>query len=87
MSSVHLDARHPLATKEGWASFVGKANPEPPQLLSGADMDRMDDLERDLYNEARQDYHSSLLLVATPDIRKIIQESWTPDWRVVACQR
>jgi hypothetical protein len=38
----------------------------PPQLLSGADMDRMDDLERDLYNEARQDYHSSLLLVATP---------------------
>jgi Bacterial TniB protein len=72
VSSVHLDARHPLATKEGWASFVGKANPEPPQLLSGADMDRMDDLERDLYNEARQDYHSSLLLVATPDIRKII---------------
>ncbi len=72
MSSLHLDARHPLATKEGWASFVGTASPEPPQLLSTPDLDRMDELERELYNEARQDYHSSLLLVATPDIRKVI---------------
>lgn len=72
MTSLQLDARHPLATKEGWSLFVGQANPEPPQLLSDNDLERIDDLERDLYNEARQDYHSSLLLVATPDIRKII---------------
>lgn len=72
MSSIHLDARHPLATKEGWSSFVGTAHPQPPQMLSGSDRERMDELERELYDEARQDYHSSLLLVATPDIRKVL---------------
>ena len=28
-------------------------------------------VEREIYDEARQDYHSELLLVATPDIRQI----------------
>jgi AAA domain len=65
--------RHPLATKEGWAAFVAQpAAPEPPRLLPAADFARLDKLERDLYNEARQDYHAALLLVATPDIKKII---------------
>ena len=64
--------RHPLATKEGWMSFAGQPTPEPPRLLPAADWARLDSFERELYNETRQDYHSALLLVATPDIRRII---------------
>lgn len=63
--------RHPLATKEGWAAFVSRSRPEPPRLLPGADLARLDAAEREVYDEARQDYHSELLLVATPDIRQI----------------
>ncbi|MGY1948695.1 MULTISPECIES: TniB family NTP-binding protein [Nocardia] len=72
MSAIYLDARHPLATKQGWSSFVDESQPEPPFLLPADVFAKLDGLERDLYNEARQDYHSSLLLVATPDIRRII---------------
>ncbi|WP_433664731.1 ATP-binding protein [Nocardia sp. CA-128927] len=72
MSDSMLYSRHPLATKQGWSAFIAQANPEPPQLLSDADWRKLDGLEREVYDDARQDYHSSLLLVATPDIRKII---------------
>lgn len=71
MSSGYADLRHPLATKEGWAAFVSRAHPEPPRLLPESDLKRLDPVEREIYNEARQDYHSELLLVATPDIRQI----------------
>ncbi|MEV0898292.1 TniB family NTP-binding protein [Actinoplanes sp. NPDC049802] len=64
--------RHPLATKQGWASFVAQAMPEPPRLLPAADWQRLTSFEREVYNETRQDYHAALLLVATPDIKKII---------------
>jgi hypothetical protein len=63
--------RHPLATREGWAAFVSRSRPEPPRLLSAADMERLDAAEREIYDDARMDYHSELVLVATPDIRKI----------------
>jgi hypothetical protein len=64
--------RHPLATKVGWNAFVSGASlPEPPRLLAAADLERLDPDERELYDCARQDYHSELNLVATPDILKI----------------
>jgi hypothetical protein len=64
--------RSPLATKEGWKAFVSGASlPEPPRLLAAADLERLDPDERELYDCARQDYHSELTLVATPDILKI----------------
>ncbi|MGO4613757.1 ATP-binding protein [Nocardia sp. 2YAB30] len=66
--------RHPLSAKQGWASFAAQTSPEPPRLLPVADFDRLDGFEREFYSEARQDYHSSLLLVATPDIRRIIHQ-------------
>lgn len=66
-------ARHPLTTKQGWACFAAQSgHPTPPRLLPAEDFDRLDGLERELYNEIRQDYHSALLLVATPDIKRII---------------
>ena len=69
--SEYAELRHPLATKEGWAAFVSRSRPEPPRLLPDADLARLDPAEREIYDEARQDYHSELLLVATPDIRQI----------------
>jgi hypothetical protein len=72
MNGDYLDARHPLTTKEGWAAFVSRSYPDPPRLLSAGDLRQLDPLEREIYDEARQDYHSELLLVATPDIRQII---------------
>jgi len=63
--------RHPLATREGWAVFVSRSRPEPPRLLSAGDLERLDAAEREIYDDARMDYHSELVLVATPDIRKI----------------
>ena len=64
-------ARHPLATKEGWRSFVSQTQPMPPQLLAESDWRRLDEIERDIYDDARRDYHAELLLVATPEIRQI----------------
>ncbi len=69
MSLLSTDVRHPLATKQGWASFVAQISQEPPRLLPAEDWKRLTPFERDLYDEARQDYHSALLLVATPDTR------------------
>jgi hypothetical protein len=63
--------RHPLTTKEGWAAFASRPLPEPPRLLPAADLERLEPAEREIYDEARMDYHSELLLVATPDIRRI----------------
>lgn len=66
-------ARHPLTTREGWSSFASQTgHAAPPQLLPTGDFDRLDGLERELYNEVRQTYHSALLLVATPDIKRVI---------------
>ncbi|MEV6335201.1 AAA family ATPase [Nocardia vinacea] len=74
LSSTEPELHHPLSTKQGWTSFAAQTPPEPPTLLPAQDWKRLDGLERDLYNEARQDHHTQLLLVATPDIRRIIQQ-------------
>lgn len=74
LSSTEPDIRHPLSTKQGWASFAAQTPPEPPRLLPATDWERLDEFERQLYDEARQDYHCQLLLVATPDIRRIIHQ-------------
>ncbi|WP_326759925.1 ATP-binding protein [Streptomyces phaeochromogenes] len=58
-----------LTTKEGWRAFVDE-HPEPPAPLApGAVLDAE---ELDSYQEARKDYHSSSVIVATPTIRKVV---------------
>lgn len=69
MSDSHL--RQPLTTKEGWTAFVSRGRPQPPQLLPAGDLERLTGTEREIYDDARADYHSEVLLVATPDIRQI----------------
>ena len=63
--------RQPLTTKEGWSAFVSRSRPKPPRMLSAGELGRLTGTEREIYDEARMDYHSELLLVATPDIRQI----------------
>ncbi|WP_433381472.1 ATP-binding protein [Streptosporangium sp. CA-115845] len=63
--------RHPLTTREGWTAFASQGGIEPPRLLSQQDIARLTVTEREIYNDARQRYHSQLLLVATPDIVRV----------------
>jgi hypothetical protein len=71
---VSADApRQPPNTKEGWNAFVSQpSRPEPPRLLSAADLERLDPDEREIYDDARMTYHGGLNLINTPDIRKVI---------------
>ena len=70
-SSPELTGRHPLTTKAGWHAFVNKSAPTPPVLLPEPEQARLTNAEVEIYNDARRDYHSELLLVATPAIRQI----------------
>ena len=65
--------RHPLVTREGWAAFVSSpVVPAPPPLLPAADLERLNQAEREIYDDARMHYHSQMRVIATPDIRKIM---------------
>jgi AAA domain len=65
------DADHfPLTTREGWQQFVD-AEPAEPKLLPGSDLDLLGDADRMAYDHARADYHSRLIVVATPTIKQV----------------
>jgi hypothetical protein len=65
------DADHfPLTTREGWQRFVD-AEPAQPKLLPGSDLDLLGDTDRMAYEHARADYHSRLIVVATPVIKQV----------------
>jgi hypothetical protein len=63
--------QHPLATKEGFAAFASQGIIEPPHLLSAQDMAALTPPELEIYKDARQRFHSQLLLVRTPDIMQV----------------
>src|SRR5690606_39604042 len=63
------DSYETLTTKEGWRTFVDE-RPEPPAPLEPDA--KLDPEELDSYQEARKDYHSSSVIVATPTIRKVV---------------
>ncbi|MFI9228497.1 TniB family NTP-binding protein [Streptomyces rimosus] len=58
-----------LTTKEGWQAFVAEHAEPPPPLAPGTVLDA-DELES--YKEARIDYHTRSVIVATPTIRKVV---------------
>lgn len=58
-----------LTTKEGWRAFVEERPEPPPPLAPGT---KLDAEELDSYQEARKDYHSSSVIIATPTIRKVV---------------
>ncbi len=69
--AADLTARYPMTTKPGWHAFVARSHPAPPDLLPERDRSRLDEVELEIYKDSRRDYHSELLLVATPAIRQI----------------
>jgi hypothetical protein len=66
-----LSPDDPPTTKEGWRRFVDY-QPEPPPVLTGAELLALTSQQRAAYDEARRDYHAALPLVNTPTIRQVL---------------
>lgn len=64
-------AHEPLTTKEGWARWVDRAQPFPPELRN--DWQQLLPPERAVYDDARLTYHSDMIVVNTPAIQDIIK--------------
>ena len=62
--------RH-LTTLEGWRQFTADP-PPPPELLPRQRHEKLGDLERMLYDEARLDHHARLRVVATSAVRHAV---------------
>ncbi len=60
----------PLTTREGWQQFTD-TEPTEPKLLSGSDLGLLGDADRMTYDHDRADYHSRLIVVATPVIKQV----------------
>lgn len=67
------DRRMPTTTLEGWRRFVF-GDPIVFTLLAEDDWNRLDERDRDAYDEARVDYHSELIIVETPTIRDVLHQ-------------
>jgi hypothetical protein len=66
-----LSPDDPPTTKEGWRRFVDY-QPEPPAVLTGAELLALTVRQRAAHDEARRDYHAALPLVNTPTIRQVL---------------
>jgi hypothetical protein len=62
--------RFPLTTREGWQRFTD-TEPAEPKLPAGTDLELLSDTGRMAYDRDRADYHSRLVVVATPAIRQV----------------
>ena len=60
----------PLTTREGWRQFVDDG-PAEPKLLGEANLGLLDAPGRLAYDQDRLDYHSRLIVVATPVVRQV----------------
>jgi hypothetical protein len=60
----------PLTTSEGWQRFTG-ASQAGPKLLTAAGLELLSDADRAAYDHDRADYHSRLVIVATPTVRQV----------------
>ncbi len=58
-------------TKEEWRAYLDTAPPTPPPMPSHAAYLRMDPEQRTVLDEAREDYHSALILVRTDQMKRI----------------
>jgi hypothetical protein len=58
-------------TKEGWRRFVDY-QPQPPAVLTPAELLALPRRQRAAHDEGRRDYHAGLPLVNTPTIRQVL---------------
>lgn len=63
-------------TKEDWRDYIRTAPPARPDLPSLAQYDCMADWERRELNQARARYHSYLVIVNTPAMRRVHEQMW-----------
>lgn len=68
--AVPEDEHNPLTTRDGWRRFVDDT-PVCPQMLSLRAFKALSEENLLAYNEPRLDYHSRLVVVATPAIRNV----------------
>jgi Bacterial TniB protein len=67
------DRRDPTTTLQGWRRFVD-AEPARFELLADAQWAALGPADRIAYDEARFDYHSEMVVVATSTIRQVAQQ-------------
>lgn len=67
------DRRDPPTTLQGWRRFVG-AEPAQFELLPEAQWAALSPAQRIAYDEARIDYHSEMVIVATSTVRQVTQQ-------------
>ncbi len=67
------DRRDPPTTLQGWRRFVD-AEPAQFELLPEARVVALSSAERMAYDEARIDYHSEMVIVATSTVRQVTQQ-------------
>ena len=60
----------PLTTREGWQRFTDASQAEAG-LLAPADRELLGSDDRAAYDHERMDYHSRLVIVATPTVRQV----------------
>lgn len=70
---LEADLREPTMTLAGWRRFVDSPDPEFV-LLPHQRWLALPDAERDRYNEARLDYHSEMIIVATSTVREVARQ-------------
>ncbi len=67
------DRREPTMTLTGWRRFVDAA-PASFELLPDEQWQALSDTERDGYDEARVNYHSEMVVVATSTVREVAHQ-------------
>lgn len=65
--------RLPTVTLEGWRQFVN-AKPAALTLIERRDYDKLDDNDREAYDERRISYHSELVIIETSTVREIVNQ-------------
>src|SRR6478672_10650721 len=67
------DRREPTMTLSGWRRFID-APPASFDLLPDRQWSALPDRARDEYDEARINYHSEMVVVATSTIREVARQ-------------
>jgi hypothetical protein len=70
---LDADRREPTMTLTGWRRFVGSA-PASFDLLAGEQWQALSGEQRGRYDQARINYHSELVVVATSTVREVARQ-------------
>ena len=72
-AELDADRREPTMTLTGWRRFVESA-PASFDLLPDAQWQALSDADRGRYDEARVNYHSEMVVVATSTVREVAKQ-------------